>query len=307
MVPEDPPPFQGGLHLDLEVLGQGHGGPSAPFVQVGCGHRKTRPADGAVQAQAVLGQVEETVGQRIARVVEPGHDALLVLRAEIALDEIRLSLVQVLAVDFPEHVGVHQVVRVEDHHQVVAVLIVAHGLQRLLQRDGLAGRRVRGILLRLDHLRAEVPGDLRRVVRAVVGDDVKVVQFFGIIHIVQVPDDIPDHLFLVMGRDQHQKPGLRVMILVVLLRFSETEKADHDLVDHDEGQVEPAYARYRLQEYPEQFQFLLPPHEGARPLRSHKHNASIKHHDALNVKLSGVLFSFILPSCVICANDCHPG
>ena len=91
------------------------------------------------------------------------------------MNEVGSSLVKILAVDFPEHVVVNQVVRVEDHHQVVPILIVADGFQRFLQGDGLSGRSVFRLLPGLDHVSAETSGFFRRSVRAVIGNDIEIV------------------------------------------------------------------------------------------------------------------------------------
>ena len=45
------------------------------------------------------------------------------------------------------------------------------------------------------------------------------------------------------------------MILIVFLRFFETEKANHDLIDHDECQKETADPRQRFKEYPDELHF----------------------------------------------------
>ena len=285
MVPEDAPAFQRRLHLHFEILGQGTGVPAAELVQIGRGHGKPCAADAAVDPQAVLRQADETVAQREAGVVDPGNHALLVLHAQIALDEIRLALVQILAVDFAEHIGVHHVVRVEDHQQVIPVLVIPDGQQRLFQGDGLAGRRVRTFLAGLDYLRAEIPRGLRGVVGAVVRDDIKIVQFFGIIHALQIPDDIPDDFFLVMGRYQHQEPGFRVVVLIVFALLPKAEKADHNLINHQERQKRAGETRSDLQNEPDQVHFVLPPKRGLSPVRSHiLANVCIKHHKGLFVK-----------------------
>ena len=250
VVPQNPSAFQRRLDLDFKILRQGHGGPSAPLVQIGRRHGESGPADRAVQPEPVLGQIKEAVGQRIARVVEPGHHAFLVLRAQIALNEIRLALVQILAVHLAEHVAVHQVVRVKDHHQIVPVLIIAQRIQRLAQRNGLPGRRVRRFLPGLNHPGAGRPGHLRRTVRAVVRDDVIVVQFSRIIHLLEIADDIPNHPLLVVRGNQHQKAGLGIMIRIILRLLSEAEQPDTDLIEHGYHQQQPREARNGLQNHP---------------------------------------------------------
>ena len=247
MVPQDPAAVLGGLHLDLDILRQGHGGPAAALAHIGRGDGVARAAHGAVQPQAVLGQLEEAVGHGVAGVVEPGHVAVLVLRAQVALDQVGLALVQVLAVDLAEHVRVHEVVRIEDHQQVIILVIIPQGVESLLQGNRLAGGGVGAVLVGLDHLRPGRPGHLGGAVGAVVGNDVKIIQLPGIIHPVEVVDDIPDHPFLVVCRNQHQETALGIMILVILRLLPETEHRQIQLVRQHDGQPQPAQRGQRLQ------------------------------------------------------------
>ena len=247
VVPQDPAAVLGGLHLDLDILRQGHGGPAAALAHVLGGDGVARAAHGAVQPQAVLGQLEEAVGHSVAGVVEPGHIAVLVLRAQVALDQVGLALVQVLAVDLAEHVRVHEVVRVEDHQQVVVLVVVPQGVEGLLQGNGLAGGSVRAVLAGFDHLRPGCPGHLRGTVGAIIGNDVKIIQLPGIIHPVEVVDDIPDDPLLVVGRNQHQEAALGIMILVILRLLPETEHRQIQLVRQHDGQPQPAQRGQRFQ------------------------------------------------------------
>ena len=182
VIPQNPLAGQGCLHLNFEVFRQAHGGPAAPLIQVSGGNGKACAADGAVQPPAMLGQLEESVGNGVAGVVEPGHDALLVLGTQIALNEIRLVFVQVLTVHFPEHVPIHQVIRIEDHQQIIFFLIVAHGFQCLFQGNGLAGCIPRVFPVGLNHLGTVAACHLCRSVCAVIRNDVEIIQLLGIIH-----------------------------------------------------------------------------------------------------------------------------
>ena len=109
----------------------------------------------------------------------------------------------------------------------------------------------------LDHVSAEITGHFRRIVRAVISDNIEIVKFFGIIHIIQILNDIPDDLFFIMSRNKHQKTGFRIMILVILLCFFKSKEAYHNLIDHDKGQEKAAYPRQRLQEYPDKSHLRL--------------------------------------------------
>ena len=232
VIPQNSAALQRRLDLNLKVFGQRHGRPAAAGVKIFRRHREARAADRTVQAQPVLGQVEEPVAQRIARVAEPGNHAFLVLDAQVALNEIRSVFVQVLTVYLPEHIRVHQIVRVKDHHQIVPGPVISQRVQGFAQRDGLARRGVRRFLPGLDHSGPRFPGHFRGAVRAVVRDDIVVVELSGIIHFFQISDNIADHPFLVMRRNQHEKTGLGIMILVILLIFSETEKTDYKLIQN---------------------------------------------------------------------------
>ena len=188
----------------------------------------------------MLGQLDETVVHGKGHIIEPGDDALIVFAAQIALDQIRPALVQELAVDLPEHVPVDQIIRVKDHQQVIFPGVVADPRQGLFQGHGLSGGLIGGEAAGLDHLRAHSPGHAGRVIIAVVGDDEKIHQLFRIIHVLQIIDDIADHPLLVMGGNQHQKAGLGIVIRVILLRFSEAEEGQHQMIKEQPGQPEAA-------------------------------------------------------------------
>ena len=180
----------------------------------------------------MLGQIEKAVCEGIAAVIEPGDHALLVFGAQVALDEVRAAAVQILGVDLTEHIGVHQIIRVEDHHQVIAVLIISQGIQRLAESDRLARGGVRSVLPGFDDPGTGPAGNFGRTIRAVISDDIKIIELAGIIHGFQIMDDIPDHPFLVMRRNQHQETGRRIVVRVILCGFFETEKADDNLIEH---------------------------------------------------------------------------
>ena len=239
MIPEDPPPFQDGLHLHLIILGQRHGGPSAPLGKIGCAHGESCAAENSVQSQMLLGKIEKAVAQGVAGIIEPGHHPFFVFRAQIALDKVRPAFVKVLAVDFPEHIIINQVVRVENHHQVIPVTIIDQ-IQRFFQGNGLSGRSVRRFLVRFDDSGAEASRFFRGSVRAVIRDNIVIIQISGIIHFFQIPDNVPDHLFLIMGGNQHQKTHLRIMIRIILFCFSESPETDRDLIKQAERQKDAA-------------------------------------------------------------------
>ena len=94
------------------------------------------------------------------------------------------------------------------------------------------------------------PGGGLGAVRAVVRDDVIVVQFSRIIHLLEIADDIPNHPLLVVRGNQHQKAGLGIMIRIILRLLSEAEQPDTDLIEHGYHQQQPREARNGLQNHP---------------------------------------------------------
>ena len=217
VVPQDAPTFAGGLHLQFKVLRKGHGRPAAALMQVFGRYRKARAADDAVDAQTGLGVLEEAVGDGIGHIIEQRDDTLAVLGAQIALDDIRLAIRrQVLAVDLAEHVGVHQIIRVDEHDHIIFFVIPLQSLKRLFQRDGLAGGCVGAVLLADEHLGAHAAGQFRSIVGAVIRQNVKVIHFARIVHVGQVVDQIADDGLLVVSRHQHHKAQLGIVILIIL-------------------------------------------------------------------------------------------
>ena len=246
VVPQDAPPVQGGLHLNFNVLRQRGGGPAAALLQVAGGDGVARTAHRAVQPQAVLGQLEEAVGHGIAGVVEPGHRAGLVLRAQVALDQVGPALVQELAVHLAEHVGINQVVRVEDHQQVIARRVVSQGLQRGLEGNGLARGGVGAVLLVHQHMGAQASCHLGGAVGAVVRDNVKIIQLGRIVHGLQIADHVADNLFLIMGGHQHQKTGFRLVLLIIPGIPLKTENCQVQLINQHHRQPDAAHNQAAL-------------------------------------------------------------
>ena len=138
---------------------------------------------------------------------------------------------EILAVDLQKHVGVHQVVGVKEHDHVVAVLIALQRIEGLLQDDGLARGRVRAFLVAFQNVGAHAPGDLHGPVGTVVGQNIEIIQFPRILHMLQVIDDIRDHRLLVVGGNQHQKAQLRIVVLIIFGIALEAKEADDQLVE----------------------------------------------------------------------------
>ena len=103
---------------------------------------------------------------------------------------------------------------------------------RLAEGDRLARWGVRSVLPGFDDPGTGPAGNFGRTIRAVISDDIKIIELAGIIHGFQILDDIPDHPFLVMRRNQHQETGRRIVVRVILCGFFETEKADDNLIEH---------------------------------------------------------------------------
>ena len=78
-----------------------------------------------------------------------------------------------------------------------------------------------------------------------------------------------------MGRNQHQETGLGIMILIILLFPAEAENAQEKLVNHHQGQQEPAKGYHCLQERLEKSHFCLLLAQGTRPVRTKTHNVPI--------------------------------
>ena len=237
IVPQNALAVAGGLNLQLKVLGKRHGGPSAALVQVLRRYGKARAADHAVEAQPAFGVLEKPVGNGIGHVIEHGHHAFAVFAAQVALDDVRLALCrEVLAVDLQKHVGVDQVVGVKEHDQVVMILISGQGVERLLQNDGLAGRRIGTFLVAFQHVGPHAARHFHGPVRAIIGKDIKVIQLARIFHVLQVVDDIRNDRFLVVSGHKHQKAHLRIVILIVFGIALEAKEADAQLVEQHQYQ-----------------------------------------------------------------------
>ena len=128
------------------------------------------------------------------------------------------------------------------------LLIITEGEQRFAQGNGLARGGIRRFLRCFDHVGAQSPGHFRRPVRTVVRDHIKIVQFPGIIHILQIPDNISDDLLLIMGGNQHQEAGFRIIVRIILCLLPEAKKTHYHLVDHGAHQQHPGYSGDHFQD-----------------------------------------------------------
>lgn len=87
-----------------------------------------------------------------------------------------------------------------------------------------------------NHLCAQGTRTLRRAVRAIIGNDIKIIKFTGIIHPLKVFDNIANNLFLVMRRHQHQEAALGRMIGIILRPSPKAQNCQHHLIYKHEHQ-----------------------------------------------------------------------
>ncbi len=177
-----------------------------------------------------------SIGNGVGDVVEIRHQTPFVFATQITLDNFGAVIsVQKLAVDFGKHRNIHQVVGIKEKYSIIVILIAFQGFKRFFEHNGFARCLIWMILLKLKYLCPCFFGNFRRVVGAIVGQNVVVKQMTGILHLFHIANDTLDHALFIVGRNEHQKPHLGVKRSVVFGFLSKAKQTDDELKEQRNG------------------------------------------------------------------------
>ena len=124
----------------------------------------------------------------------------------------------------------YEVVRIEDGDGIVLLVHRKELLKHPLKRKSLA--LLRRMRARADN-GARLLRDLPRIVRTVVGNDIDVVQFLGIVEPLQIFDELPDDRRLVVRGDDDSKCLLRRQDFFLPMP-PQTAEADEEKIQREE-------------------------------------------------------------------------
>ena len=154
-----------------------------------------------------------------------------VLRVHIALDDF-IPLAEPV-VHLHEELRVHEIVSVKDTDGVVLLLHLEQAIEHPVKRIALA------LLCRMRahmHERTGLCGDLRRIIRAVVGDDVDIVHVFRIVQLLEILYELPDDRVLIMRRYDERERLARRRDLLLLAPPHAAEADDEEIKREEENQ-----------------------------------------------------------------------
>ena len=203
MDPAGPDAVGQAFHGEFHVLRQAVAAP-AVFLHDVRSDAHARTAEAGGEAQIVLAQVPQVVNSPEGDGKGTGYPGIRgVLGGQVSLEDF-LSLQETVVHDRQE-IQVHQVIGVENAESVVT----------LIQGKDFRKYPVHGIALPhqflvrpFEDVGAVGPGEVRRVVGAVIRYDVDVIKFFRVFQKFQVVQEVPQHHLFIMGRDDHGEAAL---------------------------------------------------------------------------------------------------
>ena len=98
-----------------------------------------------------------------------------------------------------------------------------------------------------------------RVISAIIGNNVKVIQFSRIIHLLKVFNNISDNRLLVVGRHKDKEPALRIMRRIISGITLKAKNRQKHLINQHEHQPCAQDGRNALQNVPQRHHVQAPP------------------------------------------------
>ena len=228
MDPAGPDAVGQAFHGEFHVLRQAVAAP-AVFLHDVRSDAHARTAEAGGEAQVVLAQVPQVVNSPEGDGKGAGYPGIRgVLGGQVSLEDF-LSLQETVVHDRQE-IQVHQVIGVENAESVVT----------LIQGKDFRKYPVHGIALPhqflvrpFEDVGAVGPGEVRRVVGAVIRYDVDVIKFFRVFQKFQVVQEVPQHHLFIMGRDDHGEAALWGS-QVLFFSMPHAAYSDHCVVNREE-------------------------------------------------------------------------
>ena len=217
------------LHGKFHILGEAFAAP-AVFLDHVRGDAHARAAESRGKADVVFAQMPQVIDRPESNGKGAGHPGVRrILGGQIALQH--LLAPEETAVHLQQEIQMDQIVRVEN----------AEGIVAPVQREDLREHPVHGVALAhkllvepLKDVRPVFPGDVCRAVRAVIRDDVDIVELFRVFQDLQIIQKLSQHHFLIMGRDDHGKLVFRSEDLL-LLRMPRPKNGQHNVIRREEN------------------------------------------------------------------------
>ena len=218
--------FQQAFHGKFHVFRQAGGLPSI-FLQHFRGNHHAGTPEYAGEPDGIFGQVPHMVHDPEVDGKSAADPAVVgILHIQIPLDQF-FTLAEPV-VHFLQEVRMDQVVRIEDGN---CIILFVQGEQ--LPEHPFQGKSLPHFFLvePFIHQGTGLPGHLRRMVAAVVGDYEDVVQLIGIPEHMEVLHQLADDLFFIVGGDDDGKCGFGSQDLLFFFPGQDAEQGNDKIIN----------------------------------------------------------------------------